>query len=98
MNSLRQLVEKENNDILRNALNFYQKNKYLTPKFAFVIFWRLKSRRIAHSPSFFKISLKKDKYKKDLREMDISRVHLIWPALISSQRKLATSMGHSASS
>lgn len=98
MNALRRLVEEENNDILGNALDFYQKNKYLTPKFAFVIFWRLKSHRIDHSPSFFKISLKRDKYKRDLREMDTSRVHLIWPALTSSQRKLAISMGHSAPS
>ena len=98
INVLRRLVEEENNDILGNALDFYQKNKYLTPKFAFVIFWRLKSHKIDHSPSFFKISLKRDKYKRDLREMDTSRVHLIWPALTSSQRKLAISMGHSTPS
>ncbi|WP_305803000.1 hypothetical protein, partial [Thiolapillus sp.] len=41
-------------------------------------------------------SLKRDKYKNDLREMEPHRVHLIWPALTSSQRKLALSMGHSA--
>jgi hypothetical protein len=98
MNALRRLVQEEDNDILSNALDFYQKNKYLTPKLAFVIFWRLKSHRIDHSPSFFKISMKRDKYKRDLREMDVSRVHIIWPALTSSQRKLAISMGHSAPS
>ena len=87
MNALRQLAQKENHNILDNALDFYQKNKYLTPKLSFVIFWRLKSHGIDHSPSFFKVSLKRDKYKNDLREMEPHRVHLIWPALTSSQRK-----------
>lgn len=98
MKALRRLVAEEDNEILGNALDFYQNNKYLTPKFAFVIFWRLKSHRIDHSPSFFKVSLKKDKYKRDLLQMDTKRVHLIWPALSSSQRKLAISMGHTAPS
>ncbi|MGY1426511.1 hypothetical protein [Lysobacter sp. A289] len=87
---------KEDSDILRNALDFYKKNKHLTPKFAFVVLWRLQKNKIDHSPSFFKISLKKEKYQRDLREMQLSRVHAIWPALSASQRKKAMSMGHVA--
>jgi hypothetical protein len=96
INTLKKLAEAEGNDILSNALDFYLKNKYLTPKFAFVVFWRLSSNKIDHSPSFFKVSLKKDKYKRDLYEMPKDRVHLIWPALTSSQRKLAIQRGHTA--
>ncbi len=96
MRALRQLVKEEGNDILSNALDYYQKNKYLTPKFAYVIFWRLNANKIDHSPSFFKISLKRDKYKRDLREMETRRIHVIWPALTSAQRKMALSMGHVA--
>ena len=92
--ALEKLAVKESNDILTNALAFYKKNKYLTPKFAFVVFWRLTKNSIDHSPSFFKISLKKDKYKRDLALMPTDRVHLIWPALSSSQRKKAMSLGH----
>lgn len=98
VSALQRLVQKENTDMLSNALNFYQKNKNLTPNYARVIFWRLKKYNIDHNPSFFKISLRKDKYRKDLRDMEISHVHLIWPALTGSQRKLATDMGHSAPS
>lgn len=94
--ALRKLAASENNDILSSALDFYLKNKYLTPKFAFVVFWRLSSNKIDHSASFFKVSLKKDKYKRDLAQMPLDRVHMIWPALSSSQRKLAISYGHSA--
>jgi hypothetical protein len=92
--ALETLANKENNEILKNALRFYQKNKYLTPKFAFVVLWRLQANSIDHSPSFFKINLKKEKYQIDLRQMDLSRVHAIWPALSSSQRKMAISFGH----
>ena len=92
--ALKKLAESENNDILSNALDFYLKNRYLTPKFAFVVFWRLNSRKIDHSPSFFQVSLKKNKYKTDLAQMPLARVHMIWPALSSSQRKLAISYGH----
>jgi len=93
--ALRELAISENNQILSNALEFYLKNKYLTPKFAFVVFWRLKRNNIDHSPSFFKVSLKKDKYKTDLANMPLDRVHTIWTALSSSQRKLAIRYGHS---
>jgi len=96
--ALKTLASSEHNDILPKALDFYLKNKCLTPRFAFVVFWRLKCNKIDHSPSFFKVSLKKDKYKKDLAQMRPDRVHIIWPALSSSQRKLAISYGHLAPS
>lgn len=94
LRALRELAEKENSNILTNALDFYTKNKYLSPKFAFVVFWRLSANKIDHSPSFFKVSLKKDKYKRDLAQMETERVHMFWPALSSSQRKMAIHYGH----
>jgi hypothetical protein len=93
--ALEKLAVSEKNDILTSALAYYTKNKYLTPKFAFVVLWRLQSHRIDHSPSFFKINLKKSKYKVDLHDMPLSRVHVVWPAMSSSQRKMAIAMGHS---
>lgn len=92
--ALRTAAEREQNDILTNALNYYQKNKCLTPKYAFVVFWRLSKNGIDHSPSFFKISLKRNQHKQDLAQMETGRVHMIWPALTSSQRKLAERLGH----
>lgn len=93
--ALRELATSESNQILSSALEFYLKNKHLTPKFAFVVFWRLNSNKIDYSPSFFKVSLKKDKYKTDLANMPLDRVHTIWSALSSSQKKTAISYGHS---
>ncbi len=94
INSLKVLANKEQNPILDSALSYYQKNKCLTPKFAFVVFWRLDSQQIDYHPSFFKISLKRDSHKRDLAHMPKDRVHLIWKALSPSQRKIAIKLGH----
>ncbi len=88
------VAKKTNSKILISALNYYKNNKFLTPKFAFVVFWQLQKNRIDHSPSFFKISLKKQMYKDDLEEMQTERVHFFWKALTSSQRKIAIKLGH----
>ena len=81
-------------DILPNALAYYRKNGKLTPKYAFVVLWRLQKHKIDHNPSFFKVSLANDKHKDDLGAMQASRAHLIWPALTSQQRKIAERLGH----
>lgn len=94
--ALERLATTENNAILTNALAYYKKNKYLTPKFAFVVLWRLKEHGIDHSPTFFKINLQKDKYQQDLRGMPKSQIPFIWPALSSAQRKKAIELGHTA--
>jgi hypothetical protein len=96
LGTLRGLKARESNDILKAALDYYEKNDYLSPKYAFVVFWQLTSKSIDHCPSFFKISLKKAKYKKDLALMPTESVHLIWPALSSRQRQVAERYGHCA--
>ncbi len=94
--ALQRLAVSESNPILANALKYYQSNKNLSPKFAFVVLWRLKANQIDHSPSFFKINLKRQKYQQDLRGMKLGHIHMIWPALSSSQRAMAIKMGHTA--
>ena len=92
--ALQRLASAENNPRLQSALEYYQKNKKLTPKLAFVVFWRLKENRIDHKPSFFNITLKRQQYIDDLREMPTDRVRFFWTALSSSQRRLAEELGH----
>lgn len=94
VHALQKLASTEKNEILASALEYYKRNKFLSPKFAFVVLWRLQKNKILHNPSFFKINLKRDKYKQDLQNMKLSHVHIIWPALSSSQRKLAIRVGH----
>ena len=94
--ALKSLAQSEKNAILTNALNYYLLHGELTPKYAFVVLWRLQANKINHSASFFKISLKKDRCKKALAYMPLSNVHTIWPALTTSQRAMAAKFGHSA--
>ncbi len=94
--ALDRVAEAENNVILNNSLAYYKKNKYLSPKQAFVVLSRLEKHNIDYHPSFFKVNLKKDRYKNDLRLMEESSVQAIWPALAPSQRKLAEKYGHKA--
>ncbi len=92
--ALEKLARAEDTDILRSALDYYRKNKKLTPKQAFVVFWRLRENRIDHAPSFFSVTLKKKRYIQDLEDMETSRVHFFWAALSSSQKRQAIAMGH----
>ena len=92
--ALQTLAEKEDNPILSGALDYYKSNGYLTPKYAYVVFWRLESNNIEHAKSFFKVSLRNDWLKKSLKDMPQKRVLKIWPALTSSQKKLAERLGH----
>lgn len=94
--ALRALVRKESNQILANALDYLQEHGSLSPKFAFVVLWRLKEHAIDHSPAFFKINLRRQKFMRDLEEMQPSRLRFLWPALTAAQRKKALSAGVAA--
>lgn len=88
-------AEKENSELLRNAIKFYQKNKWLTPKFGQVVLWRLKKDDVDHSPSFFKITLKRSVDKDQIREMEEFKLRSLWPALTSSQKSAVRKMRES---
>jgi hypothetical protein len=92
--ALERLAEAEESPILYNALEYYRTNKKLTPKQAFVVFWRLRRNGIDHSPSFFNVTLKRKRYIADLRGMETSKVHFFWKALTPSQRRQAIELGH----
>lgn len=94
VDAMERLAQEENNEILHGALDYYRKNKKLTPKQAFVVFWRFTENGIDHNPSFFSISLKRQRHIRDLEQMETSRVHYFWSALTSAQKKKAESLGH----
>lgn len=96
LRALEKLARSENNDILQGALDYYRRNKKLTPKQAFVVFWRLRHNRIDHDPSFFDVTLRKQRYRDDLGAMETNKVHFFWKALTPSQRQAAIELGHSA--
>jgi hypothetical protein len=92
--ALSNVARLEQNEILDSALAYYAANKNLSPKFAYVVFWRLQVHRIDHSPSFFKIATRRDRHRRDLWEMHPDRVRLLWPALSANQRELVLRAGY----
>lgn len=92
--ALENLAVAEKNAILSNALAYFKAHQYLSPKQAFVVLWRLQRNQIDHNPRFFKVDLRHDRFRAQLREMDESRVHVLWPALSASQREIAQRYGH----
>jgi len=93
--ALEKLARAERSSILENALTYYRKNKKLTPRQAFVVFWRPRRNRIDHSPSFFNVTLRRKQHAADLQEMTTDKVHFFWCALTPAQRKQAIRFGHS---
>lgn len=92
--TLEQLAARESNPILAGALDYYRKNKKLTPKYAAVVFWKLQAFNVDHHPSFFQIELRRAQHIDDLRQMPTARVHRFWSALTSAQRRKAVELGH----
>ncbi|HEX2963531.1 MAG TPA: hypothetical protein VHO43_17175 [Ignavibacteriales bacterium] len=90
--ALLSLAQKEDDDRLFNALIFYERNRFLTPKYANLVLWKLNLNKIDHNPAFFKINLAKPKYKEAISAMESFKIKRIWPALTSSQRKLVESL------
>ena len=94
ISALNKLADAESSPILSGALEYYKKNKKLTPKYARVVFWKLWEHSIEYHPSFFQIELKKQKHIDDLRDMSTSGVHEFWSVLTPAQRKRAIELGH----
>jgi hypothetical protein len=92
--ALEQLATKETNPVLSGALEYYRRNKKLTPKYAAVVFWKLRTFRIDHHPSFFQVELRRAQHVEDLRQMPTRRVHRFWSALSAGQRRKAVELGH----
>ncbi len=92
--ALERLAAAENNPILTGALEYYRRNKKLTPKYAAVVFWKLQTFRIDHHPSFFQVELRRARHIEDLRQMPTGRVHQFWGSLSTAQRRRAEELGH----
>lgn len=89
INTLTELANQEDNKILKDAIKYYRRNKYLTPNFAFVVAWKLSEYKISYQPSFFKVLVNNKKYKNDLDSMNSFKRRHIWVLLSPQQRKAA---------
>lgn len=92
--ALTKLAASETSAILSGALEYYRQNKKLTPKYAYVVSWKLRDHGIEYHPSFFQVEMKRQKHIDDLREMPTARVHELWSMLSPAQRNRAIELGH----
>lgn len=92
--TLERLAMAENHPILSGALDYYRHNKKLTPKYAALVFWTLRTLRIDHHPSVFQVELRCAQQIEELRPMPTARVHQFWGALTPAQRRKAVELGH----
>jgi hypothetical protein len=72
---------------LYDALDCCRKYKRLTPNRARAVFLRLKEHKIEHIRKFFKVCLKSNSDKDELRKMSERDRQMLWPALSASQRR-----------
>lgn len=91
--ALKKVAVADNNQILFNALRYYKNHKCLTPRFAFVVFWKLREHKIEFCDSFFKVTLAKKKDQDAIKEMEESRIAYFWKSLKSSQKASVISKG-----
>jgi len=92
LDALTDLAQKKSHKMFSDALNYFKKNKFLTPKFAAIVFLELTKNNIDYDPSFFKIYLKKKVFQKHLADMKPKDFKSIEPALTSPQKKLASKL------
>ncbi len=95
LDQLQLIAENHDDTLLENSINFYRKNFFLSPKYAYVLFSRMDDHEMRYNPNYFKVSLEKGVFKNDLRQMPTEKVHKIWAALDSGQKQTAVRSGHS---
>lgn len=75
--------------LLESCLAYIRDKEGFTPKQMAVIAWRAKARKVRHSPRDFKVKLRRDDHKDQVRYMDDWKYHQLRPYLSPEQRKRA---------
>lgn len=72
---------------ISNFIEYLQERGAFTPKQLSLLLWRFDTHRIPHDVKDFKISIRRNREKAQLREMKQRQIKRIWPCLSPSQRK-----------
>ncbi|MEP2668784.1 MAG: hypothetical protein ABJH04_07310 [Cyclobacteriaceae bacterium] len=84
--ALLQLHGKDSKFNYSSFLNYYMHNGYFTPKQCLLLVSAFHKNMIDFQSEDFRISLRKDLHKGQLREMPFSNVKLIWTCLSKDQK------------
>jgi hypothetical protein len=71
---------------IESFISYVMERDAFTPDQLAVLFWRLDKHRISYAPTDFKLIIRRDREKAQLRKMPSWKIRKLWPALSASQR------------
>lgn len=83
-----------NRKLVQGVREFIEHGRALSPKQLSYVAWQLGKAGLNHDLGYFKMDLKRKKYKEDFAGLQDWQLKQIWPALIPSQRKIAEANGY----
>jgi len=86
INSLVQLSKVDEDFDIENFIKYFKENSAFTPKQLTILIWRLEKYKIKFKKSHFKMTIKRNKDKQQLFDMEDWKVKTIWDCLSSSQK------------
>ncbi|NOU77982.1 hypothetical protein GC101_03715 [Paenibacillus sp. LMG 31459] len=87
INSLINLARIDDSFEIESFIKFFKDNKTFTPKQLTILIWRLDKYKVEHNKSHFKMTIKKNKDKEQLLQMEEWKVQKIWGCLSKTQKE-----------
>jgi hypothetical protein len=88
INSLVELASVDEEFDIENFIKYFKENGAFTPKQLATLIWRLEKHKIEFIKSHFKMSLRKNKDKQQLFDMEDWKIKTLWDCLSSSQKEI----------
>ncbi|MGJ4734783.1 hypothetical protein [Leptospira levettii] len=85
--SLIELATKDNEFNIENFIKYYKERNAFTPSQLSLLIWRLEKKGIKFEKSNFKMTIKRNREKEQLEEMEDWKIKKIWECMTSSQKR-----------
>lgn len=86
INSLVRLSGVEDNFNINSFISYVQDRGAFTPDQLSLLFWRFKNKNITYNPLDFKLTIRRNREKEQLKKMLEWKLCQLWPALSASQK------------
>lgn len=87
INTLVTLSSVEEQFDIQSFISYVMERDAFTPDQLALLFWRLDEHHIEYTPTDFKLIIRRDREKNQLRRMPLWKIRKLWPALSVSQRR-----------
>ncbi|MEC1782111.1 hypothetical protein [Schinkia azotoformans] len=87
LNALVKLASTDNEFDIENFIKYFKERKAFTPKQLALLVWRLEKAKIDFNMSHFKLTIKRNREKEQLLELEDWKLRCIWDCLSTSQRQ-----------